>query len=232
MLGDVSNEEERTPPQEWRQFGLVSEGKSPQLLVNVLMHAMDDVFVELEWALSVAAAEKEDLHDLYERIFGRFTHCAKLTRVVFQVVMCACRCGGVAARYAHAAEGLCRRRSHQVAHPRLQVCHQTGQARTASFIRRNFDGGFTFRQYAKHTKRPSARFVTLVDFIGANVSANVYVLLQHLADQEDEGTGRLKRESALHPNLVFVMEKLEAALIRINKSMAGINLMRNFVRTH
>lgn len=63
------------------------------------------------------------------------------------------------------------------------------------------------------------------------MSANVYDLLQHLLETDEAaGTGRLKRESALHPQLVFVMEKLEAALIRANKSMPGINLMRNFVR--
>lgn len=71
----------------------------------------------------------------------------------------------------------------------------------------------------------------MADFIGASVSARIPALFTFLQDDNDAGSkGRLKRSSALQPMLVFVMEKLEAALIRANKSMSGVNLVRNFVR--
>ena len=42
------------------------------------MHGLDDLFGELEWALSVAAGDapkKDGALELFERIFARFTNC-------------------------------------------------------------------------------------------------------------------------------------------------------------
>lgn len=79
VLGDLNGPEERTPPNEWRQFELVSNNKAALAAMAVLLHQMEELFTELEWALSVAAgdgAKRDGALELYERVFSRLTHCA------------------------------------------------------------------------------------------------------------------------------------------------------------
>lgn len=74
VLGDTDTAEENTPPQNWQQFALLTN-KTKYPLVLPFLHALEEVFGELEWALSVAVVH-DKAQELFEKIFTRTNHCA------------------------------------------------------------------------------------------------------------------------------------------------------------
>lgn len=78
---------------------------------------------------------------------------------------------------------------------------------------------------------PSQAFHRMVQCSGRKLTPSVYILLEFLQKNDEQETAtKVRKESTLKPNLVYAIEKYEAALIKLSK-LHKIELLRGFKRS-